>query len=223
MLPRAPANRKRPSRPARRTATRAFAAAAPSFAAPEVEALASIRLGRPLGETILPGAPTNRRAAPATGRPVDFRPRRRAGAAPVTSLHGAHFPGTAEGCPSRRHGLRTATTNNGKALWGALCLSCGTSPERIAPESLTRSMSDFVHGHISWRTDLLPPNRVTRLTRLPQRGPQLVNASLAHLIAHLKRVGWRSHRGAAPRRTAITASSRPPCPAAGSRRIASPA
>jgi hypothetical protein len=108
MLPRGPANRKRPSRPARRAATRAFAAAAPSFAAPEVEALASVRLGRPLGETILPGAPTNRRAAPATGRPVDFRPRRRAGAAPVTSLHGAHFPGTAEGCPSRRHGLRTA-------------------------------------------------------------------------------------------------------------------
>ena len=108
MLPRGPANRKRPSRPARRTATRAFAAAAPSLAAAEVEALASIRLGRPLGETILPGAPTNRRAAPATGRPLGFRPRRRAGAAPVTSLHGAHFPGTAEGCPSWRHGLRTA-------------------------------------------------------------------------------------------------------------------
>jgi hypothetical protein len=68
----------------------------------------TVRLGRPLGETILPGAPTNRRAAPATGRPLGFRPRRRAGAAPVTSLHGAHFPGTAEGCPTWRHGLRTA-------------------------------------------------------------------------------------------------------------------
>jgi hypothetical protein len=27
-------------------------------------------------------------------------------------------------------------------LWAALCLSCGTSPERIAPESLTRCWSD---------------------------------------------------------------------------------
>src|SRR5262245_35944676 len=32
--------------------------------------------------------------------------------------------------------------DDGEALWGALCLSCGTSPERIAPESLTRSVSD---------------------------------------------------------------------------------
>src|SRR5262245_16737127 len=33
--------------------------------------------------------------------------------------------------------------------WKGLCLSCGTSLERIAPESLTRSLSEFVHGHIS--------------------------------------------------------------------------
>ena len=121
----------------------------------------------------------------------------------------AHRGGT--GCAGPR--------NDGEALWGALCLSCGTSPERIAPESLTRSLSDFVHGHISWRTNLLPPNRVTGLTRLPLRGLQLVNAS----VPRRKLVGWRSHPGAAQHRTAITASSRRPCLAASSRRIASPA
>ncbi len=50
------------------------------------------------------------------------------------------------------------------ALWGALCLSCGTSPERIAPESLTRCQSDFVHGHMSWRPPTIPPNHVTGRT-----------------------------------------------------------
>src|SRR3974377_2361246 len=30
-----------------------------------------------------------------------------------------------------------------------LCLSCGTSLERIAAESLTRELSEFVHGYIS--------------------------------------------------------------------------
>jgi hypothetical protein len=131
-------------------------------------------------------------------------------------FHCAHFPGTAEGCPSRRH---RPARDNGKALWGALCLSCGTSPERIAPESLTRSLSDFVHGHISWRTALLPPNRVTALTRLPSRGLRLVNASLARR----KLVGLGGGTREPRHRTAITASSRRPCRAAGSRRIASPA
>src|SRR5215475_817859 len=48
----------------------------------------------------------------------------------------------------------------GKGLWRALCLSCGTSLERIAPESLTRSLSEFVHGHIWWHALGAPQNRV---------------------------------------------------------------
>ena len=49
---------------------------------------------------------------------------------------------------------------SGRGLWGALCLSCGTSLERIAPESLTRRLSEFVHGHMSWRGRRTPPNPV---------------------------------------------------------------
>ena len=49
---------------------------------------------------------------------------------------------------------------HGKGLWRALCLSCGTSLERIAPESLTRSLSEFVHGHIWWHGLGTPQNRV---------------------------------------------------------------
>src|SRR5262249_13195177 len=40
------------------------------------------------------------------------------------------------------------------------CLNCGTSLERIAPESLTRSPSEFVHGHIWWHALCIPQNRV---------------------------------------------------------------
>ena len=35
---------------------------------------------------------------------------------------------------------------NGKSAYGSLCLICGTSLERIEAESLTRSLSEFVHG-----------------------------------------------------------------------------
>src|SRR5262245_15788599 len=42
----------------------------------------------------------------------------------------------------------------------SLCLNCGTSPERIAAESLTRAKSRFVHGHISCRSNDMPQNRV---------------------------------------------------------------
>src|SRR5262245_52241619 len=48
----------------------------------------------------------------------------------------------------------------GKGPWRALCLSYGTSLERIAPESLTRSLSEFVHGHIWWHGLGTPQNRV---------------------------------------------------------------
>src|SRR6266545_3505224 len=40
------------------------------------------------------------------------------------------------------------------------CLSCGTSPERIAPESLTRSLCAFVHGNISRQSSPEPQDRV---------------------------------------------------------------
>src|SRR5258706_8535731 len=46
-------------------------------------------------------------------------------------------------------------------LWEPLCLNCGTSLERIAPESLTRSLSEFVHGHIWWHGLCAPQNRVS--------------------------------------------------------------
>src|SRR5262245_1662430 len=41
-----------------------------------------------------------------------------------------------------------------------LCLSCGTSLERIAAESLTRRLSEFVHGHMSRHGSKLPQHRV---------------------------------------------------------------
>jgi hypothetical protein len=202
MLPGGPANAAASAHrdPRARVAARAIAAVAPNFTAVEVDALASRS-----GQEGCPSQPA-RSAYPGIG------PERRWS----SPFRCAHFPGTAEGCPSRRH---QPAHDNGKALWGALCLSCGTSPERIAPESLTRSLSDFVHGHISWRTALLPPNRVTALTRLPSRGLRLVNVSLARR----KLVGLGGGTREPRHRTAITASSRRPCPAAGSRRIASPA
>jgi len=41
-----------------------------------------------------------------------------------------------------------------------MCLSCGTSLERIAPESLTRNLFGFVHGDISRHSNLGPQDRV---------------------------------------------------------------
>ncbi len=139
------------------------------------------------------------------------------GAGPVPSLRA--FSRQCRGLPIAAARDPPRPRDDGGKPWGALCLSCGTSPERIAPESLTRSMSDFVHDHISWGADLLLPNRVTGLTRLPPRGLRFLNARLARR----KLVGWRSNPGAAPHRGAIIASLRRPCRAAGSRRIASPA
>jgi hypothetical protein len=53
-------------------------------------------------------------------------------------------------------------TKRGESYVDALCSSCGTSLERIAPESLTRRLYEFVHGHMSWRAAPLLPNHVTR-------------------------------------------------------------
>jgi hypothetical protein len=69
----------------------------------------------PPGEATLPARAKPGAALPPTGWPVGFRPRRggleRAGA---PSLHRRHFPGTAEGCPSRRHSFgRPAMTGEG--------------------------------------------------------------------------------------------------------------
>jgi hypothetical protein len=135
------------------------------------------------GDTAL-GVPANRRAKRPVGRHAAAEAgrfstsARTAGAALVPSFTARIFQALPRVAHRGGTGIRRAR-DDGKALWGALCLSCGTSPERIEPESLTRSVSDFVHGHISWRADLLPPNRVTGLTRLPPRGLRLVNASLA--------------------------------------------
>lgn len=57
----------------------------------------------------------------------------------------------------------------------SLCLICGTSLERIEPESLTRSLSEFVHGYISVQKsvgtlDLVQPSREAAL-----RSIKLVN------------------------------------------------
>src|ERR1700675_1295775 len=38
---------------------------------------------------------------------------------------------------------------DGRSAVASLCLICGTSLERIKPESLTRPLSEFVHGYIS--------------------------------------------------------------------------
>jgi hypothetical protein len=171
--------RKHPSRPARR-------AAASDCITIGLRRSAGAGTGRRVGRHVAPGAMLS------TRRPVGCRPRRGGRERRWSpSLHRSHFPGSAEGCPLRRHG--PGPQNDGEALWGALCLSCGTSPERIAPESLTRSLSDFVHGHISWWTDLLLPNRVTGLTRLPPRGFD----SLTRALARRKRVGGRSDPEAA--------------------------
>src|SRR5205085_4419747 len=55
------------------------------------------------------------------------------------------------------------TMRRGKACAEApyrRCLSCGTSLERNGPESLTRPVSEFVHGHISRHLGLMPQNKV---------------------------------------------------------------
>src|SRR6187401_3561264 len=64
-------------------------------------------------------------------------------------------PGEGKG-PPPFPSLFCTTMRRGKSLW----LSCGTSLERIAAESLTRAEFDFVHGHISRPPFWGPLNRV---------------------------------------------------------------
>jgi hypothetical protein len=72
---------------------------------------------------------------------------------------------SAIGCPGRRGtaaavpSLFCTTMQRRKSLW----LSCGTSLERIAAESLTRPQSDFVHCHMSHPPLERPLHRVTAI------------------------------------------------------------
>ena len=67
----------------------------------------------------------------------------------------------------------------------SLCLSCGTSPERIAAESVTRTQSAFVPCHISRHSNKRPPNRVVsgsgtwrlRTGALTHRPPAIISTS----------------------------------------------
>jgi hypothetical protein len=45
-------------------------------------------------------------------------------------------------------------------------LMVGTSPERIAAESVTRALFEFVHGHMSRHLSFAPQNAVARCWRL---------------------------------------------------------
>ena len=88
-------------------------------------------------------------------RPI-FEPSRRRSSAAHPTSHCGRSPDRNGQIGQIRH----ARQSTGKAV-GALCLNCGTSLERIAPESLTRSLSEFVHGHIWWHGLGAPQNRVS--------------------------------------------------------------
>src|SRR5262249_25692760 len=59
--------------------------------------------------------------------------------------------------------------------WKVLCLSCGTSLERIAPESLTRLLFEFVHWHMSRHPDPNLQNEVFHQVGLLLVGRPSVN------------------------------------------------
>jgi hypothetical protein len=103
-----------------------------------------------------------------------------------------------------------------KALWEALCLSCGTSLERIASESLTRRLSEFVHGDMSWRVLGIPPHRVSGIGLPIATGRQFVNSSIAGRNPRLS-------DGAANSQSPVTACAQWPWPAVERRRTVSPA
>ena len=102
--------------------------------------------------------------------PCDDSARGKKGAATALAI------GPRVDCGNRHH---LAAGMRRKALWEALCLSCGTSPERIAPESLTRCLSEFVHGDMSWPTLGIPPHRVNGVGSPSAAGRQFVNSSVA--------------------------------------------
>jgi hypothetical protein len=88
-------------------------------------------------------------------RPI-FEPSPRRSSAAHPTPHSGRSPDRHRQIGQIKH-ARQAT---GKAV-GALCLNCGTSLERIAPESLTPSLSEFVHGNIWWHPLCVPQNRVS--------------------------------------------------------------
>ena len=93
--------RKHPSRPARR-------AAASDCITIGLRRSAGAGTRRPVGRHVAPGAMLS------TRRPVGFRPRRGGRERRWSpSLHCAHFPGSAEGCPSRR--LRQVSPLRGRS------------------------------------------------------------------------------------------------------------
>ena len=139
--------------------------------------------------------------------PVGFRPPRSDRRWPFTSRIFQALPRVPQrgGIPLR------AARDNRSPMRGALCLSCGTSPERIAPESLTRSLSDFVHGHISWRQ-----SPTTKSCNRPDTMPSH-EAELECERSAPKTRGMQVAPGSRAARTAITASSRRPCRGCGTR------
>src|SRR5262249_44447176 len=62
--------------------------------------------------------------------------------------------------PDRNAQIRRAAKPRERAV-ASLCLACGTSLERIAPESLTQCLSEFVHGPIWGHRPGAPQNRVS--------------------------------------------------------------
>ena len=88
-------------------------------------------------------------------RPI-FEPSRRRSSAAHPTSHCGRSPDRNGQIGQIRHARQASE----KAV-GALCLNCGTSLERIAPESLTRSLSEFVHGNIWWAGLCAPQNRVS--------------------------------------------------------------
>jgi hypothetical protein len=115
------------------------------------------------------------------------------------------------------HDVTFAPAMRRTALWEALCLSCGTSLERIAPESLTRRLSEFVHGDMSWAPSGVPPHRVNGIGSPVATKSQFVNASIAGRNSRL------SDGTARPRARPVTACVQWPWPAVERRRTVSPA
>src|SRR5215813_7355046 len=70
--------------------------------------------------------------------------------------------------------LFCTTMRRRKSLW----LSCGTSLERIAAESLTRLQFDFVHGHISRLPSWGPLNQVKCDPNVPAHLNRAINPRL---------------------------------------------
>ena len=96
----------------------------------------------PLCDLIIANSEAGRRDLVARG----VSARRIVGGQPTTTA--------APGALARMPGAVPSPVAGSRKMYGespvrALCLTRGTGPERIAPESLTRCLSDFVHGQMS--------------------------------------------------------------------------